>query len=174
VNPIVHGEVSWLIAQGLTARRDRLLVVAAGLAPDLDGLSLLAGQEAYGKYHHLIFHGYVGALITMAVCTITARNRGWAALLSLAAFHCHLLCDLAGSGREWPIYYFWPTNLTTWGWSHGWELVSWQNTVIGFLVMMACLGTAVRWRRTFVEVFSTRADAVVVATVRARLLRSKQ
>ena len=30
MNPIVHAELSWLAAQGLSHRRDRLLVCAAG------------------------------------------------------------------------------------------------------------------------------------------------
>ena len=48
MNPIVHAELSWLMAQRLEERRDRLLVVRAGLAPDLDGLSILGGGELYG------------------------------------------------------------------------------------------------------------------------------
>src|SRR5688572_3911545 len=104
MNPIVHAELSWLAAQGLRERRDRILVVCAGLAPDLDGLTLLAGEEWYGRYHHVLFHGYVGALITTAVCAALARQRAWVAGLSLAAFHLHLLCDLAGSGPGWPIH----------------------------------------------------------------------
>jgi inner membrane protein len=59
VSPLVHAELSWLLAQGLRTRRDRILVTCAGLAPDLDGLPLLAGVEAYARYHHVLFHGYV-------------------------------------------------------------------------------------------------------------------
>ena len=168
MNPIVHGQIGWLAAQGLSARRDRVLVVLAGLAPDVDGLTLLAGQDAYDKYHHLIFHGYLGALITAVVCAIFARHKVAVALLALVSFHLHLVCDLMGSGVDWPIFYFWPTSLETIGWSGGWELASWQNSVIGFFTSIACLACALRWRRTVVEVFSPRADAHVVATVRAR------
>ena len=73
MNPLVHGELSWLMAQGLRERRDRILVTVAGLAPDVDGLVLLGGEELYAKYHHVLFHGYVGALITAALCTAFAR-----------------------------------------------------------------------------------------------------
>ena len=117
MNPIVHAELSWLAAQGLRERRDRILVTCAGLAPDLDGLSLLAGEECYARYHHVLFHGYVGALVTPAVCAALARRRGAVALLSVAAFHLHLLCDLAGSGPGWPIHYWWPQSLAEWSWS---------------------------------------------------------
>ncbi len=105
MNPIVHAEPSWLLAQGLRERRDRVLVTCAGLAPDLDGLSLMAGEEFYGRYHHVILHGYVGALVTLAACAALARQRVAVGLLSVAAFRGHLLCDLAGSGPDWPIHW---------------------------------------------------------------------
>ncbi|AFE03766.1 hypothetical protein COCOR_00890 [Corallococcus coralloides DSM 2259] len=171
MNPIVHAEVSWLLAQGLRERRDRILVTCAGLAPDLDGLSLLAGEEFYSRYHHVIFHGYVGALVTMAVCTALARQRAAVALLSVAAFHGHLLCDLAGSGPGWPIHYLWPQSMEPWSWSGQWNLASWQNTLIGLAATLACLACALPFRRTALELLSPRWDAEVVRTVRRRFSR---
>jgi inner membrane protein len=162
MNPIVHGELAWLMTQRLEARRDRLLVVCAGLAPDLDGLSLLGGGELYARY--------VGALVTMGVCAALARNRAWVAVLSLAAFHLHLLCDLAGSGPGWPIWYFWPTGQQEWFWDGQWDLASWQNSVIGLGATLVCLACALRYRRTALELLSPRWDAEVVRTLRARFL----
>ncbi|MHB8875217.1 MAG: metal-dependent hydrolase [Myxococcaceae bacterium] len=173
MNPIIHGELSWLLAQKLEARRDRLLVMAAGLAPDLDGLTLLAGEDAYGRWHHLLSHGFVAALGVTGACALFARRRLTVALLALAAFHLHLVCDLAGSGAGWPLYYLYPFSERAIGWSGGWELASWQNTTIGLAITLACLGCALKFRRTFVEVFSVRADARVVAALRARFLREK-
>jgi hypothetical protein len=170
MNPIVHGELAWLAAQGLRERRDRLLVTCAGLAPDLDGLTLLGGEELYGRYHHVLFHGYVGALATALVCTVLARERARVALLSLFAFHLHLLCDLAGSGPGWPIYYFWPQSMREWFWDGQWDLASWQNSLIGLLATLACLACSLRWRRTVVELFSDRWDAQVTRTLRQRFL----
>jgi inner membrane protein len=172
MNPIIHAELSWLTAQKLEARRDRLLVMAAGLAPDLDGLTLAAGEDAYGKWHHLLTHGVIAAVAVTAICTAFARNRLLVAALSLVAFHLHLVCDLAGSGVGWPIFYWYPFNDSQIGWSGGWELASWQNSVIGMAVTVACLLCALRFRRTFVEVFSLKADAKVVATIRARFKAS--
>ncbi|NMO21835.1 hypothetical protein HPC49_34330 [Pyxidicoccus fallax] len=170
MNPIVHGELAWLAAQGLRERRDRILVTCAGLAPDLDGLTLLAGEEWYGRYHHVLFHGYVGAFVTVAVCTALARQRAWVAGLSLLAFHLHIVCDLAGSGPGWPIHYWWPTSMREWFWDGQWDLASWQNSVIGLAVTLTCLACALRFRRTFVEVFSARWDAEVTRTLRRRFL----
>lgn len=170
MNPIVHAELSWLMTQRLEARRDRLLVVCAGLAPDLDGLTILGGGELYARYHHLIFHGYVGALVTAGVCAVLSRQRLQVGLLALVAFHLHLLCDLAGSGPGWPIWYFWPTSQLEWFWDGQWDLASWQNSVIGLAATLVCLGCALRYRRTAVELLSTRWDAEVVRTLRARFL----
>lgn len=171
VNPIVHAGIGWLASQPLKSRRDRILVTCAGVVPDIDGLSILGGVEAYGEYHHVLFHGYVGALITGAVCAAVARQRVATALLAVVAFHLHLVCDLAGSGPGWPLFYFWPTSKTEWFWDGQWDLSSWQNGVIGAFVIAACLAMALVRRRTFVEVFSLRADAAVVATLRQRFLR---
>lgn len=170
MNPIVHAEISWLMAQGLRERRDRTLVTLAGLAPDVDGLGLLGGEELYAKYHHVLFHGYIGALITVALCTAFARQRGRVALLALAAFHVHLLCDLAGSGPGWPIQYFWPTSMREWFWKGQWNLASWQNTLIGLAATLACLACSLRWRRTVVELVSVRWDGEVTRTLRRRFL----
>ncbi|ADO74813.1 metal-dependent hydrolase [Stigmatella aurantiaca] len=170
MNPIVHAELSWLAAQGLRERRDRVLVTCAGLAPDLDGLSLLGGEAFYARYHHVLFHGYVGALITVAVCAALARQRKAVALLSLAAFHLHLLCDLVGSGPGWGIVYFWPTLPQEFFWRGQWNLASWQNSLIGLAATLACLACALRWRRTAVEVLSARWDAEVTRALRRRFL----
>ena len=67
----------------------------------------------------------------LVVCVALARQRLQVGLLALLTFHLHLLCDLAGSGPGWPIWYFWPTSLREWFWDGQWELASWQNSVIG-------------------------------------------
>ncbi|HVE86242.1 MAG TPA: metal-dependent hydrolase [Myxococcales bacterium] len=172
MNPIVHAELSWLLAQGLPARRDRILVTVAGLAPDLDGLSLLGGLDAYGRWHHLLFHGALGAAVTAAACAAFARSRGAVAALALAAFHLHLGCDLLGSGPGWPLWYFWPFDRTEWFWDGQWDLASWQNSAIGLCATLLCLLSALVVRRTAVEVLSPRADAAVTAAVRRRFGRS--
>jgi inner membrane protein len=172
MSPIIHGELGWLLAQGLRSRRDRILVTCAGLAPDLDGLTLLGGPAAFERYHHVLFHGYPGALLTVLVCVALAHQRAAVGLLSLLAFHLHLLCDLAGSGPGWPILYFWPTSEREWFWEGQWDLASWQNSVIGLGVTLAALGCALlRPARTPVELLSQRWDTEVVRTLRRRFLR---
>jgi ABC-type cobalamin transport system permease subunit len=168
VNPIVHAELSWLGTFRLAQRRDRLLVTLAGVLPDLDGLTLLFGEEVYGKWHHVVTHGVVAAVLITAVLTAFARERLRVAALAFAMFHLHLLCDLAGSGPGWPITYPWPFSLRELSWSGQWNLASWQNTLIGLGATLGVLGCAVPLKRTMVELFSARADAKVVGAVRAR------
>ncbi len=171
VNPLIHAELSWLTGARLAERRDRVLVVLAGVAPDLDGLTLLAGEEAYGKWHHVVTHGLLSAGAFALILAAFARRKAAVLALSFAAFHLHLLCDLAGSGPGWPISYLWPFSSRELMWSGQWDLASWQNTVIGLVATLSVLACALPLGRTAVELFSLKADAAVVATVRARLKR---
>lgn len=168
MNPIVHAELSWLGAQRLPERRDRLLVTLAGLSPDLDGLTLLAGEELYGRWHHVLTHGFASALLISGLLAAFARRRLAVFGLALAAFHLHLVCDLLGSGPGWPLYYFWPLSRHEWFWDGQWDLASWQNSLIGLSATLAVLACALPYGRTVVELLSLKADAQVVAAVRRR------
>jgi hypothetical protein len=144
--------------------------------PDVDGLSLLFGAEAYVKYHHVLTHGIVSALIVTAVCAALARDRVKVALLSFAAFHLHLACDLVGSGaggQPWPIVYLWPFSSHETMFFHGWDLASPQNAIVWLAAVAATIWIGVRHGRTFVEVFlPARGDAAVVATLRKYFSRA--
>ncbi len=171
MNPLVHAELSWLGTFRLAQRRDRLLVTLAGVLPDLDGLTLLFGEESYGRWHHVVTHGVFAAVVVTAGLTAFAQQRARVAALAFAMFHLHLACDLAGSGPGWPITYLWPLSARELSWRGQWNLASWQNTLIGLVATLAVLGCAVPLGRTVVELFSPTADAKVVAAVRARLRR---
>ena len=62
----------------------------------------------------------------------------------------------------------WPINDMEWLPSWQWDLASWQNALFGMTTTIACLACALVKGRTPVELFSTAADAKVVATLRAR------
>jgi len=171
VNPLIHAEASWLLTQRLQAKRDRVLVVLAGIAPDVDGLSLLFGEEAYGRWHHVLTHGLASAVVFSAVLAAFATQKRTVALWAFVAFHLHLLCDLAGSGPGWPIVYGWPLSRAELAWSGQWDLASWQNAVFGLAVTLACLGYALTFGRTQFELLSSRLDVEVVKALRARFKR---
>jgi inner membrane protein len=164
-----HLAISWLIGHRLEHRRDRVWVAWAGVLPDLDAATIFWGLDAYGQWHHVLAHGLPAALLTFALVAATARVRWATAGLAVLAFHGHLLCDLVGSGRVWPIVYGWPLWDTEYFSPIRWELASWQNVSIT-IVALALIGViGVRRGRTFAECFRpARADAAIVATLRAR------
>ncbi len=159
------------MAHGLPEQRDRRLVTWAGVAPDLDGLTLLAGIEAYGQWHHVLSHGMLTAVLVAVFLTFLARDRLKVMLLSFTTFHLHLVCDLLGSGVQWPIQYFWPFSHTFYYTPYGWELDSWHNITITILAIGVAIRLAVVSGRSFGEAFLPAGmDEAVVETLRRRFL----
>lgn len=164
-----HLLLSWLVGHSLEHRRDRVIVAWAGVAPDLDALTILGGLETYGEWHHVLTHGLFAALAVALVSARLATRRLPVALLSLATFHLHLVCDLLGSGREWTIMYLYPASRFELMNPHGWPLASWQNISLTALGFVVCAVIGVRRGRTFAETWlPATADSVIVATLRAR------
>ena len=170
MHPPIHLAVSWLIAHRLPERRDRILVTWSGVVPDLDALSLLGGVATYSQYHHVLTHGLIAAVVGTVIWTALARERLKVALLSLLAFHVHILCDLIGSGAEgqpWAVYYFYPFSWYEFFIPHGWDLASPENALVWLLAVAATVWIALTRGRTFGEAFlPARADLAVVATLR--------
>lgn len=161
-----HLAIGWLIGHGDAARRNRLLIAWAGVAPDVDALTLLFGQEAYGAWHHVLCHGLAFAMVVTAAVFAASRNFRVAALACLS-FHLHLVADLLGSGVEWPIVYFYPFSRAELQFPWGWELASWQNTTIMIALLVAMAFTAKRRGLTFAEAFlPARVADEVAKTVR--------
>jgi hypothetical protein len=164
----IHLAISWLIGHRLPERRDRRLVTWAGVLPDLDALSLLGGARAFSEYHHLVTHGVVAAVVVTAACTALARERKKVLLLSFLAFHVHLICDLLGSGRDWPIVYFYPFSRHEFYTPYGWPLASPQNAFVWLAAVALTVWVGITRGRTFAEAFlPARADAAVVKALRS-------
>ena len=148
MSPVTHFFAGWLLASvsptGLTTltRREKALVVAAAVAPDLDGLGivpeLLTRNTShpllwFSEYHHSLHTRAFALLCTLAAYIIAGPLVGFTfgpviqgrplpthpwltALLVLVSFHLHLLCDLIGArgpdGDQWPIPYLKPFSNT--------------------------------------------------------------
>jgi len=149
MSPVTHFFAGWVLASVFPARRpasltrrEKILVVAAAVAPDLDGAGLLPELLTRNSSHPLLwFSQYHHTLHTLAfalVCTLAAYLIAgpWAnftfgpviqgrrspthpwltALLVFVSFHLHLLCDLLGArgpdGYQWPIPYLRPFSNT--------------------------------------------------------------
>jgi len=192
MSPFTHLIGSWLIATAATDNpRDRKLVTLAGVLPDADGLgavpdvvgSLVSGKECtfyyYQTYHHLLLHGWPGAIVVSAAMVCFARQRWRVLFLCLLTFHLHLACDLIGSrgptpGDLWPICYSEPLfRHPIWFWKHQWRLDGWQNESIFVVIFIAALWVAAKRGYSFVELVSRRVDAVFVKVLQQWLVRIK-
>jgi hypothetical protein len=185
MNPITHILVGWLVANaGGLDRRDRVIVTAASVAPDVDGLGLVVDLSTssgasptqwYAEYHHVLAHNLLFALLVGGASLIAAKQKRSTVSLVLIAFHLHLLGDLVGArgpapeGYQWPILYLWPVSYAAaWTWEGQWELNAWPN----FLLTIATLTLAIflAWKRGYspLEMFSRKADKAFVTTLRNR------
>lgn len=184
MSPITHAFLGWALAEaaGVASRRDRALITLAGVIPDVDGLGAvveLATRNGphpllwFSRYHHLVAHNLLAAVLMSLAAGLLARRRLSTALLAAASFHLHLLGDLVGArgpdGSQWPLHYFWPflhdRGLT---WAHQWELNAWPNFAITLALMAWMLARGRHTGRTMLECLSPRADGVLIRALRRR------
>jgi len=200
MSPVTHFFAGWLLAAATPLRRrEKAVVVAAGVAPDLDGLGiipeLLTRNSShpllwFSEYHHSLHTLAFALAVSLAVWALSARSysaggpgaqdrdlqsRPWiTAMLAFLSFHLHLLCDLAGSrgpdGYNWPIPYLKPfSNSLQLTWHCQWALNGWQNIVITLILLLMTLWIAVRHASSPLELISERETTRLVAVLRARI-----
>jgi len=184
VSPLTHFIGSWLVAAATTKdARDRKLITLAGILPDLDGAGLAVDiakavvtaqpntHDWYARYHHILLHGWPGAIVICGTLAIFAHRRWQTLLLCLLTFHLHLVCDLLGSRGPttadlWPICYSEPLfRHPIWFWRGQWRLDGWQNTVVFVLVFATALWLATQRGYSFAEILGRKIDAVFVGTL---------
>ena len=183
MSPITHLLTGWLVANSSRrlGRKERIMVTAAGLMPDVDGFGVIAealtrnGDKPllwWSNYHHVLAHNLLFGLFVMLVAfLLTARNKLVAALV-FVSFHLHLLGDFVGArgpGDDWwVIPYFLPFSSHEFSWSGQWELNAWPNFLITGILLIAMFYLA--WKRGYspLEMVSRKADAAFVRTLRQR------
>jgi hypothetical protein len=109
--------------------RERLFCMLVSIVPDLDGLGILWGADAYVTYHHLLTHNLLAAAGFSLLFALFSRRRTVAFFVYLVLFHLHLLMDYFGSGPGWPIAYGWPFFRREFVSEHAWSFNGWQNIV---------------------------------------------
>ncbi len=184
MNPITHILTGWCLAEAFPSlsRREKGLVTLAAVAPDLDGLGLIAELATrdtahpllwWTEYHHVLGHN----LLFACVASLFARRFLTGALVFLAV-HLHILGDLAGSrgpdDYQWPIPYLWPfSNSPQLAWSGQWYLNAWPNIVLTIALLAMTFYLA--WRRGYsiVGLVSSRGDAAFVDMLRKRFGRPR-
>jgi inner membrane protein len=149
MSPVTHFFAGWLLASVSPAgrpttltRREKALVVAAAVAPDIDGLGIIPELLTrntshpllwFSEYHHSLHNLAFALVCTLAAYIIAGPMVGFTlgpviqgrrvtthpwltALLVFISFHLHLLCDLIGArgpdGDQWSIPYFKPFSST--------------------------------------------------------------
>jgi hypothetical protein len=183
MSPVTHLLLSWSAGSAFPfAKKDRLLVAAAGVVPDLDGMGLLwdlwANRGATGDlalwagFHHVLGHNIAFCLLLVACACFLASRTALACLAVFLAFHLHLACDLAGSrgpDQVWSIPYLLPFSTSgDLAWSGQWPLNSWQNMVITVIALAFVCFTAWKKGVSPLEIFSSRANAAFVHALRNR------
>jgi hypothetical protein len=147
--------------------KQRLFCMIATTIPDLDGLSILGGQESYWHWHHRICHNLpFGIMACLLLATLSGRTFRLF-LLYLCLFQLHLVMDVFGSGPGWGIYYFWP--FSNWMFDnspYSWEFFSWENISIAAAFLVWIIAIAVRLRRTPLEYPMPNLDRQLVAALR--------
>lgn len=173
MSPITHALTGWVLAQPLADRKQRMVVTAAAVISDLDGVSLLFGVEAYQKWHHTFGHNLFFGLLLSALAAIYFRSVKVTTLVFIS-YHSHLFCDLLGSGTDWGIPYFWPVHfhVTMFAPPFQWELDSWQNVAWTAICLSLTLYFGITKKRTPVELVSPRTDMKVCATLAHRFSKA--
>jgi membrane-bound metal-dependent hydrolase YbcI (DUF457 family) len=187
MNPITHALAGWCLAETAPepSRREKALITAAAIAPDLDGLGILAELATresarpllwWTDYHHVLGHNLAFALAIAChagACARVARLR--TSLLAFLAVHLHILGDIAGSrgpdGYQWPIAYLYPfRDEPRLAWDGQWVLNAWQNVVITIILLAITLTLASRRGYSVVGMLSPAADRAFVTALRNRKL----
>ncbi|HTH48384.1 MAG TPA: metal-dependent hydrolase [Candidatus Limnocylindria bacterium] len=179
--PGTHALIGWLVANATTlSRRDRTLITLAGVAPDVDGLGIIADiftddpsrpLRKWAEFHHVLGHNVFAAAGVALIVLAISQRRARTTALALVSFHLHLLCDVLGSGgpngEGWDIAYFEPlSHAPVWSWAGQWRLDGWQNLLITAAAIGATLWLAAKRGFSPVSIFSERWDERVAAVLR--------
>jgi hypothetical protein len=165
-----HIMSGWVLSNylDLTPRERGFCMLAASLA-DLDGLSILFGQNAYWSYHHLLCHNLAFAIFFSSLLALRSTRRVRCFFIYLSLAHLHLLLDYFGSGPGWNIYYLYPFSRRSLFNPHAWDFYSWQNITAAIVLLIWTLGIAIRYGRTPLETVMPDLDRQIVAWLRRRL-----
>jgi membrane-bound metal-dependent hydrolase YbcI (DUF457 family) len=153
-----HGAIGWGLAEaGGGSRRLRHVVFLSSLAPDLDGLSLLFGEIAYGSYHHRITHSLLFSIVVSVVAVVYCRQEKLKALsLTQLAFYLHYFGDYFFT--KWPSVFFYPFSEAEFNFSHSVWLGHPVNHLFNLLSVASIFALGWRFKRTPFEVISPKLD----------------
>ena len=184
MNIVEHFFIGWCVANTSTTlnERERMIVTAAAVLPDIDGLGMLVEIPTrdtahpllwWTEYHHILAHNIGAAVVVAGLAFAFSQHRALTTILTIISFHTHIFGDIIGArgpdGYQWPIPYFLPFSRTPeLSWEGQWELNAWPNFVITGATLLITFCLAIRRGYSPLEMISRRADRVFVDTLRAR------
>ena len=183
MSPITHLRVGWTVANSADLnRRERAMVTAAGVIPDLDGFGIIAELLTknsskpllwWSGYHHVLGHNLGFCLFCVFLALFFTKQRMKVGLLVFLSFYLHLICDVIGAkgpdGEQWSIPYFLPFS-DSWRvtWEHQWGVNAWPNVLLTAVLILPSVFLTIRREFSLLGLISTKADRAVVKTLRDR------
>ena len=162
-----HFLAGWILSEiKPLEKRDRWIIALSSVFPDIDGIPIVFGVEAYQKWHHSFGHSLLAGLGLALLVYFLSVRKAWVTILSLVSFHVHIALDYFGSGGPygsiWSIKYLWPFSEQGYFPSFQWALHSPINIslTIFFMVIVIILGA--RRERSPFEIISASGDSKVV------------
>jgi hypothetical protein len=163
MSPVAHLQYGWWFAHwSAFTRKERAFIALAGAGPDLDGLALFGGGDAYHRYHHILFHN-VGSLMgasAIAGVFLWRSPRAW--LFTAFAFAMHIVEDyftVAWNQYPWRPFSDAAVNL-----GDHWPVWMVQG-VLQSAAMAFVIATTIwiywKYGRTPLEIFSPRLDRLL-------------
>ncbi|HEV2352514.1 MAG TPA: metal-dependent hydrolase [Terriglobia bacterium] len=164
LSPVAHLQYGWWFAHWMqTSRRERAAIALAGAGPDLDGLAMFGGGDAYYRYHHMLFHNLGSTLAVIPLAGIFFWKRPVVWFLVVFAFGMHVVEDyftVAWPMRVWEPFNDSVTNL-------GNHFPIWmvqgvfQIAAILFILSMT-VWIYLRYHRTPLEIISPDFDRLIM------------
>lgn len=164
MNSGVHLGYAWLLGNTTEfTLNERRAVAISGVAADFDGLAIVLGREAFGRYHHVALHNLIFvAAITVSVFLLFPGRKKLILFCTLAGL-LHLMLDFVGS--HWDLELLRPfsaaaVNLTN-------HLPKWVVMYIFQGIGTAAMFVLVLWvflkkGRSFFEIFTPKGDKLVM------------
>lgn len=176
-----HFLISWNLS-GIcdTDRKTRIGLALCGVLPDLDGLSILAGREAFSMIHHSFGHCLLAILWIPLFVSYWFPDLRRPRIFAGGALLCalHILCDFYGSGGPdgsyWPVLLLWPYSSEHFYSQIQWPLHSPINIVITAVMIMWSFSQAAKNKASFFAFFSHKLDRKVRHRLICRLIQFKR
>ncbi len=164
MSPIAHLQYGWWFAHwGKFSRSERAAIALAGAGPDLDGLSLLGGHEAFYRYHHILFHN-VGAVLGVAVLTgLFLWRRMYVWLLVVFSFGMHIVEDyFTVSWNHYPWRPFASSAVNFASHMPGWVVQGVLQSAAMCFILWITIRIYLRHHRTPLEILSPAFDRLLL------------